>query len=106
MRRTESCPAGSHPRGASPFGLLDLSGGVYEWTGDRFGPYPSAAGEVVDPRGSTVGATRVYRGGSWRSDVASFVRAASRISIAPTSRSYVVGFRCAADVRPAGHVPD
>lgn len=39
-------PVGSLPRGASPFGVLDLAGNVDEWTRDLFAPYAGAPGGV------------------------------------------------------------
>ena len=33
-------PAGSHPRGASAWGIEDLMGNGWEWTGTVFGPFP------------------------------------------------------------------
>jgi formylglycine-generating enzyme required for sulfatase activity len=33
-------PAGSHPRGASAWGIHDLVGNGWEWTGSVFAPFP------------------------------------------------------------------
>jgi iron(II)-dependent oxidoreductase len=33
-------PAGSHPAGASAWGVEDLVGNGWEWTGTTFGPFP------------------------------------------------------------------
>ncbi len=33
-------PVGSYPSGASPYGVLDMTGNAEEWTGDWFTPYP------------------------------------------------------------------
>ena len=54
---------GSFPKGASPYGLLDMTGNAREWTDSALRPYP-----LTDPTGGTEGATsRVTRGGSWLS---------------------------------------
>lgn len=60
-------PVGSLPRGASPFGVLDLAGNVDEWTRDLYAPYAGALPEVpsVDP---TANDPHVTRGGTFRQD--------------------------------------
>ena len=37
---TETSPVGLHPRGAGPFGALDLAGNAWEWTSSAALPYP------------------------------------------------------------------
>lgn len=73
-----TAPVGSFPKGASPYGALDLGGNVWEWT---------EAAQVDSAH---------LRGGSWINGK-SLARCASRTSVA-ASHSYVrgntVGFRC------------
>jgi len=90
--RTSTCPVQSYPSGNSPFGLFDMAGNVWEWTRDFYASYTSAA--AIDPTGPTSGASRVYRGGSWVSTTATFVRAAFRYGDSPVIRYSDVGFRC------------
>ena len=57
------------------WGIHDMSGNVWEWCSDRYGPYPSEP--QVDPTGATSGLFRVARGGA-RQDPASDCRSAHR----------------------------
>ena len=62
-RLGQPSPVGIYPHGATPDGLHDLAGNVYEWTLSIYRPYPYLADdgrEDVESEG-----LRVYRGGSW-----------------------------------------
>jgi formylglycine-generating enzyme required for sulfatase activity len=91
----EAAPVGSFPRGASPFGIEDLAGNVFEWCLDYFEAY--RGGEIVNRRGPNRGAQRVYRGGSWRSR-ASSLRASARHFNLATYSANDVGFRLVCEV--------
>jgi len=84
-----------HPvgtRAANELGIYDLSGNLWEWCWDIFGPYP--AGNQTDPHGSENGSTRVLRGGSFYSDAASCL-SSSRYSYDPMYyQATSIGFRC------------
>jgi formylglycine-generating enzyme required for sulfatase activity len=88
-----TAPVGSFPKGASPYGVEDLVGNVWEWVADWHAPY--AAEEAVDPAGPTKGDKRVMRGGAWNGAYASWVRPTFRFGADPAMRSHGVGFRCA-----------
>jgi len=81
---------GSHPSGASVFGLQDMSGNVEEWTADW---YVAALGPGPAPR---AGAARVLRGGGWLS-APSQSRTTSRDWGSALESGPNVGFRCARD---------
>ena len=79
---------GSYP--ANPFGLYDMSGNVWEWCADWYGPYSS--GSATNPTGALTGSFRVGRGGCWISNV-NYCRSAYRNYGDPDSRRDIVGFR-------------
>ena len=100
--------AGTLPVGGkrpNAWGLHDMMGSVVEWCQDYFAAdYPVIPG--TDPQGPASGTSRVSRGGSWHYN-AIHVRAARRISYAPTTRVFVLGFRImrVAPPPPAGSRP-
>jgi len=86
----ETAPVGSYPRGASPFGIEDMAGNVFEWCLDVFEAYKGK--ERVNPRGVAAANKRIYRGGSWKSRAGN-LRAAARNHNLPDYSSNDVGFR-------------
>jgi formylglycine-generating enzyme required for sulfatase activity len=86
----ESSPVGAFPFGASPFGIEDMAGNVWEWCLDFFEPYRGIP--KVNPRGPAAGAKRVLRGGSWKSRFNS-LRATTRNSNVPNYSCNDLGFR-------------
>ncbi len=86
----ETSPVGVYPAGASPFGVEDMAGNVWEWCLDDYDAYKG--GERANPRVVKAGGQRVYRGGSWKSRFAS-LKSTARGFNAPTYASNDVGFR-------------
>jgi formylglycine-generating enzyme required for sulfatase activity len=88
-----TAPVGSFPRGKSRYGLFDVVGNVWEWTGDWEGKYTATA--AADPKGPATGERRVVRGGAFNGLLPSWVRPSQRYSDFPKTHSHAYGFRCA-----------
>jgi formylglycine-generating enzyme required for sulfatase activity len=89
-----TAPVGSFPEGASPFGVHDLAGNVWEWVNDWYQPYQGNA--TQDPDYGQV--YRIIRGGSWLRYPLGLTCTA-RDTCAPTLRYDSIGFRCASNLR-------
>jgi formylglycine-generating enzyme required for sulfatase activity len=94
-------PVDAHPQGASPFGVLDLAGNVWEWTADICRPYPyagTAAPVPLLPPELSESRRRVLRGGSCMAE-ARWARCSSRVAWRPFYIfSGQVGFRVACSI--------
>jgi formylglycine-generating enzyme required for sulfatase activity len=78
----DTMPVGSFPEGASPFGLLDGAGQVFEWTAD------------AAPGSSSGGAGRfVVKGGSWDDSGCGICRPASWHTRPGNLKHILIGFR-------------
>lgn len=84
----QTSAVGLFPNGASPYGVLDISGNVREWCLTNYrNPAPDAQAENL--RNAN---TRVLRGGSW-GNILDGARAAARFSHVPDLRYSSYGFR-------------
>ena len=96
--RGETDPVGSHPKGASPEDVFDLSGNEAEWTSSLFKPYPY---DAIDGREDPNAAgERVTRGGDHVFDVAPGQLTGifrDGFSRNPQRGHRHIGFRCAKD---------
>ncbi len=88
-RKNTTVAVGSYPKGASPYGALDMAGNVWEWTTSFYKPY---AGSTVE--NGFFGEERyVVRGGSWDDEVYDSLTL-SRAKFTPVTTFEHVGFRC------------
>lgn len=78
----DTLPVGTYPAGASPFGMLDAAGQVYEWTATGAGP-----GRFI------------VKGGSWDDKGCGVCRPSARHSRPAMIRHIIIGFRLVQDVK-------
>ena len=64
MNIKDTTPVGQYPDGASPYGALDMSGNVWEWTSSLWKGYKYDAGDGREDLKAS--GSRVLRGGSFR----------------------------------------
>ena len=90
----ETVPVGSIPLGASPYGVLDLSGNVWEWVSSAYFPYP------YDPRDGREDLSRPVvrgtRGGGHDSTPEELMTTHRGRNLSRNFRSghHNIGFRC------------
>lgn len=91
---------GHYLGGASPYGVLDMAGNVWEWCQDYYDAkyYDRHESDPRNPVNYTPGehGDRVMRGGSWGLNDPGNFRCASRGKCYPPGRNFFFGFRCVA----------
>jgi iron(II)-dependent oxidoreductase len=101
--RLETSPVGRyspalHPElaegGDSSYGLADMAGNVWEWTGSLYQPYPYDSGDGRE--GHETEGERVVRGGAY-DESPLLARCAWRNGVQPKLRAANIGFRVACD---------
>jgi formylglycine-generating enzyme required for sulfatase activity len=88
---------GSHPKGASWVGALDMAGNAMEWVADWWSGTYYAQGVRDDPTGPATGSIKIEKGGWWGppDDAGAFIaRSAFRLDEDhPTYSDHHIGFR-------------
>jgi eukaryotic-like serine/threonine-protein kinase len=91
--RQDTAAVGSFPAGASPYGVLDMAGNVWEWVSDAYAATYYAESPARNPAGAESVNQFVIRGGSWTAGPTA-TRSANRFWAYPR-RNDTDGFRCA-----------
>ena len=100
---------GGFPEGASPYGVMDLSGNVWEWTRSLWGReskepefrYPYSPGTGRENLEADRNVRRVLRGGAFDNG-AKYLRCAYRFRYFPDFRDWFIGFRVVISPDPHG----
>ena len=89
-------PVGTRPATASPYGVGEAAGNVWEWTADWYQPYPDP--KRPTSKEATAEKQKALRGGSWlevRDGTAErYFRCANRLHAPPDYSARNIGFRC------------
>ncbi len=94
----KTSPVDSYSGGASPYGLLNMAGNVWEWCYDWYDSGYYNKSPDRNPTGPDSGSNRVVRGGGWLVD-AGYLRCADRAVVRPSDRGPNLGFRLSQDNR-------
>jgi len=92
-------PGGAKPAGASPYGVMDMAGNVWEWVQDDYGlDYYSRAPTENPVNEDPDSGFKVVRGGSLADQNPFIHTTTNRVALDPNQGlDYTVGFRCASD---------
>ena len=91
----QTAPVDSFPKGASPYGVLDMSGNAWEWVSSAYLPYPYNPKDGREDL--TPGPVRGTRGGGHDSPVEELTTTQRGRNLSRNFRSghHNIGFRCA-----------
>ena len=91
-------PVTAFPEGASPYGMLNMAGNVWEWTASR---YPASGQEIAEMKSllpEAAGDWYVIKGGSFAPETTElWLRVYMRRGLPAAGKSPFIGFRCVKD---------
>lgn len=117
----DTSPVGRFPKGASPFGVLDMAGNIAEWTSDIFSPYPYRGNRrvkdsLLKPEVDLLEEKLPVDSAAIRGDPFFYpaygenrAEVTQRLVFPPFFRAQWLGFRCVADRKVDGNmvrIPD
>lgn len=91
-------PVGSMPKGASPYGAIDMAGNMWEWCSDWYDANYYKISPAKNPKGPSTGDKKSNRSGSYN-DTQVRLRVSYRDYDDPGSKYFGQGFRCAKSAR-------
>ena len=94
----DTSPVGEFPDGASPYGVMDMAGNVWEWVNDWMDEDYYGTSPYENPTGPVIGTQKVTRGGSFW-NIAYYLRVANRDNRDPDYHQLHFGFRCAVSLK-------
>ena len=92
----DTTAVGSYPEGASPYGVLDMAGNVWEYVSDWYDADYYSNSSQENPAGAENGVYRMIRGGSWI-NIDNAIRIPNRRTFDNLSHMSFYGFRCVMD---------
>ncbi len=96
FNQEDATEVGSHPAGASPYGVMDMAGNVWEWVADWYDSDYYLNSPQNNPTGPATGVYHVERGGAWEEYDWS-VATTHRYYDKEDGADYLLGFRCVVD---------
>lgn len=81
-----------------------MSGNAFEWVSDYYDPKYYTSNPMENPKGPSIGGTKVLRGGSWynhpyftndQTKMLDSMKTYTRFYSSPSNRSNYIGFRTA-----------
>lgn len=100
----DTTETGSYPDGASPYGVMDMTGNVSEWVNDWYQDTYYGTSPSTNPTGPASGSSHVVRGGYYGSF--NFATFWLNYRLLDSSSSLRTGIRCAESIPSSNQAPN